>query len=222
MLLFDDTGRHQIDKTQKTNLMAFFARVQATGLPHGLISCVGWSLHTALAENRHDVLPLAALWIEHCGDYLWWSVCQMPNCGIVLDKPLWTHYMEQFGKLAADGRNERSLRLLAQDAFRTMARLTESAPDPKFDNIGEQRWNAILAREGPQGRFEEPIAPDLWEEEEDDEEEDDEQVYEGEYEIHLGREEVDPNGFHPLRPLGGFLLYSDITKEDESKIARAA
>lgn len=204
----------------QTNLMAFLARVQSTGLPYGLMFGATWSFHAALEEKRHDALPWAAFWIEHCGEYLWWFISQESNNGIIFNKCLWTRYMSQFGRLAGDAENGRFVRMLAQDAFRTMTRLTGSTPNPRYDNVGQQRWEATLAREGPEGVFDEPIAPDIWQEA-DEEEDDDGDIYEGEYMLELEGEE-DPNGFHPLRPPGGFLLYSAVTEEDESKIARAA
>ncbi|KAJ4410348.1 hypothetical protein N0V82_009252 [Gnomoniopsis sp. IMI 355080] len=211
---FNDTWRHTGDKIHQTNLMAFLARVQATGLPHGEIFGEKWSFYLALHEKQLDTLPWAALWIKHCGEYLWWLVSQDSSHNSRLSKETWTNYMEQFGNIACDGRNGRYVRSLAQDAFRTMARLTASAPNPKFDNIGQRRWEAILEREGPQGVFEEPIAPDLWEEEEEVEE------YEDDWWIFGDGE--DPNGFHPLRPLGGYLAYSNVTEADERVIAQAA
>lgn len=222
VFFFDDEWRHTDDKTHQTNLMAFLARVQATGLPYGLMFGANWSLHTALEGKRLDVLLWATLWIEHCGEYLWWYVSQDSNNGIIFTKQMWMRYMRKFGQMACDGQNGRYVRLLAQDAFRTMARLTTSTPNPKFDNIGQKQWETILAQEGPQGTFEEPIAPDLWiEEEEDDEEEEGFWDWDGEDYV-LRDSEEDPNGFHPLRPPGEFLMYSNMTEEDESVIARAA
>lgn len=214
-LLRDGDREH----TRQTNLMAFLARVQATGLPHGLMFGAKWSFHTAFNEKKLDNLPWAALWIEHCGKYLWWFVSQESNNGVVFTKQDWMHYMEKFKKLAGDGQNGRGVRMLAQDAFRSMARLTASEPDQKFDNIGQKRWEAILARKGPQGVFEELIAPDLWLDEEEGEEE--EGYWDWDGGNYVLREE-DPNGFYPLRPPGGFLMYSDVTEEDESVFARAA
>lgn len=209
--------------------MAFFARVQATGLPHGRIFGANWAFGAALLEKRLDILPWAALWIQHCGEYLWWFVSQESSSDPSLSKQTWMNYMEQFRNIACDGRNGRYVRLLAQDSFRTMARLTASAPNPKFDNIGQQRWEAILEREGPRGVFEEPIAPDLWEEGDWRVEYEGEE-YEGEeYEVEEYEDDYwdfwdgeDPHGFHPLRPLGGYLMYANVTEEDERVIARAA
>lgn len=206
--------------------MAFIARVQATGLPHGLMFGAKYSLHAALDEKRLDHLPWAVSWIDHCGEYLWWYVSQPSNNDFIFSKPMWNHYMKRFDDMACDARNERYVRMLAQDAFYTMARLTRSTPNTKFDDMGQKRWETILAQEGPQGEFEEPIAPDFWEEaeQEDEDEEEGEEAYwywDGEDYILRGGEE-DPDGFHPLRPIGGYLAYSDMTEEDESVIARAA
>lgn len=159
------------------------------------------------------------------------------------------HYMEQFRKMACDGGNERYVRMICQDTFYTMARLTRSTPNPKFDNMGQKYWVDRLEREGPQGHFVEPIAPDFWEEEEEVGEEyeeyevdDDDQTTwywngedyalrgaEGEtggdwipYRPHTLDREEDPYGFHPLRPIGGYQMYSVVTEEDENVIARAA
>ncbi|KAJ4389014.1 hypothetical protein N0V93_006476 [Gnomoniopsis smithogilvyi] len=223
MFFFDYEWSHTNDKIHQTNLMAFLARVQATGLPHGLMFGMKWSLHTALDEERLDVLLWATLWIEHCGEYLWWFVSQESNNGVILNKQNWTHYMRRFGEVACDGQNGRYVRLLAQDAFRTMVRLTVSAPNPKFDSIGQMRWETLLAQEGSQGVFAEPIAPDLWVEEEEEEEEEEEVYWYWNGEGYVPRNSLgNASGFHPLRPPGGFLMYSNMTEEDESVIARAA
>lgn len=226
MFFFDDGWGHTGDDVHRNNLMAFIARVQATGLPHGLMFGARYSFHTALDEKKLDILPWAIFWVDHCGEYLWWYVSQPSNNGIIFTKTMWMHYMEQFGKMACDGGNERYVRMICQDAFYTMARLTRSTPNPKFDDMGQKHWADVLARQGVQGPFEEPIAPDFWEEEQEEEEYDEEDdegswYWNGEYYV-LGDAEEDQHGFHPLRPVGGYLMYSDVTEEDESVIARAA
>lgn len=194
--------------------MAFIARVQATGLPHGLMFGVKYSLHAALFEKRPEALPWAVSWIDHCGEYLWWYVSQPSNNGIILSRTMWYYYLRCFGAMAWDAQNDRYVRMLASDAYDSMIRLSQSTPNPKFDDMGQKLWETTLAREGPQGEFEEPIAPDLWQQEEEEEEEDEEQEDDD--------DDEEDDGFHPLRPIGGYLPYSDVTEADENVIARAA
>lgn len=205
MIFCNESWRHDGEEVPRHNLMAFLARMQATGLPYGAMFGSNYSLHTALNEKRLDTLPWAACWIELCGEYLWWYVSQESNNGVIFTMQMWIHYMAQFRKIACDGQNGRYVRLLAHDSFRTMARLTNSVPNPKFNDMGKKRWQAILAREGPYGVFTEPIAPDSFREEG--------------YEVFVEDDEWEDNALYPD---GGYMPYSNVTEADEHVIARAA
>ncbi|CAN8096160.1 unnamed protein product [Discula destructiva] len=190
----------------RNNLMAFFARIQGTGLLDSVHSLCYFSVSQALDFNHLDKLQWAAFWIQYCGEQIWYDTSQPTfHSQHVLGREGWARWMQQFYQIATNGQNTRQTRLLAHDSFQTMSRLTNSMPNPKFDDCLQLQWERELLLKGPDGDFAEPFAPDTRADEEPGDD-DDESYEQGD----------------PLRPAGGFLPYAKITPEIENQIARAA
>lgn len=224
----DSTGQ-PYDENEKlenwVNFQAFLARVQATGLPYG-VNWAALALQMALegrpSTNRahwEAQLKVAALWVEHAGENMWWHVCQagdndpLPWPGRRLDEPAWREWARRFHEVACDGSNAASVRVVADDAFRAMARLAGSAPSRIYDDVGQKRWLGVLAeRGGPDGEFDEPVFDErpgragghFWDSD--------------------GSEDDEEDGYYvdPLRPPGGFLPYANLHPDADNQIARAA
>lgn len=183
--------------------MAFFARVQATGLPYGFN--FGFVISLSQLDVFHsgccqDKILWPYFWIHYCGEYLWWGLCK--DRSLLGLTPNWNLWMGEFYRLATDGQNSRYTRMVAFDCFQTMSRLLASAPNPKFDDMGQKRWELYES-------FSDPIAPEIfeegWSEMESDEAEDDERAMD-----------------IFLQPIGGFMPYANVTPEMENEFARAA
>lgn len=143
--------------------MAFFARVQGTGLPCGLPH---WGIPVTFkfAVNpdclQRDKLACAAAWIEHAGDYLWWTVGKSPEY-LYTTEGQWFDWRQKFKSVATDAQYSLEMRKHARDTVHTMDKLAGSTPNPKFDNMGEQQWQKEWHAKGLAGPYGQPIVPDM-------------------------------------------------------------
>lgn len=146
---------------------------------------------------------------------MWWCLCQdhFPQYYIGFDLEFWQGWMIKFYDVAVNPQAPLESRLLAYDSFHTMVRLTDSLPNPKFNNKGQEWWDKEKAEKGMEGPWEEPVVPEFGL----DPASDVDSLF-GDYDDYSDDEPAED----PLMPRGGFLPYAVVTEKQLSQIARAA
>lgn len=191
--------------------MAFQARLYNTGLLHPYFWL--WDYTMELKEEAwHEPgerLPWAASWIQHCGEHMWWSLCQphIDEFFVEFGELLWNCWEKTFYAVSVNPQASLKDRLLAHDSYRIMVQLADSPPNPKFDNKGQCWWNQQMQEMGTDGPWDVPTVEEYGSDEDDSEDD-----------YYSDEESVED----PLMPSGGFLPYANVTEMQLNQIARAA